>query len=80
MPYGTLDPNGNDIDYILVKTDLDAGFYEISLTDADGDLYEVKGTDFYIEFRYYFGYAGYSTDCYLEINSYGGGTVYKRDD
>lgn len=80
VPYGTLDEDGDDIDHIFVRTDLDPGLYEIDLTDGEGDLYEVKGTNIYIEFVGYFGYAGYSTECYLEVNNYGGGTVYKRED
>lgn len=75
---GTLDENGNSIDFIFVKTSLDAGKYEIELTDGPGGLYEVKGTNIYISFNGYFGYAGYGTDCILKVNGgYYASTVYK---
>lgn len=78
LDYGTLDEDGNSIDYIYVKTELDSGLYEIELTDGDGDLYEVKGANLYIEFDYYFGYAGYGTECFLEVDYYSA-TVYKKE-
>lgn len=78
LDYGTLDENGNPIRYIFVETELESGKYRIELTDGPGDLYEVKDTDIYIEFRSYFGYAGYGTECLLEVNSYSA-TVYKLE-
>lgn len=78
LDYGTLDDDGNSIDYIYVKTSVDTGEYKIDLTDADGDLYEIKGTNIYVTFRGYFGYAGYSTECIMKVNYYGA-TVYKLE-
>ena len=75
---GTLDEDGYEIAYIYVKTELDRGDYKIDLTDGDGDLYEVKDTDIYIKFNGYFGYAGYSSECILKVDSYSS-IVYKLD-
>ncbi|CAM1343528.1 hypothetical protein [Tenacibaculum amylolyticum] len=75
---GTLDEDGREIDYIYVKTELDSGDYKIDLTDGDGDLYEVKGTNIFIKFNGYFGYAGYSTECILKVEYYSS-TVYKLE-
>lgn len=80
LDYGTLGEDGRSIDFVFVKTDLDAGTYEIELTDGPGDLYEVKGTDIFIEFRGYFGYAGYGTECILKVEGgYYSSTVYKLE-
>jgi len=83
LDYGTLDEQGYQIDFIFIKTkpDLDAGKYEIEITDGPGDLYEIKGTDLFVKFRGYYGYAGYGEECILEITSsyYGAATVYKLE-
>jgi hypothetical protein len=77
---GTLGEDGQTIDFIFIKTELDPGTYEIELTDGPGDLYEVKGTDIYIEFRGYFGYAGYGTECILKVEGgYSFSVVYKLE-
>lgn len=74
----TLDEDGDEIEYIYVKTEVDSGEYKIELSDADGDLYEIKGTDLYVTFRGYFGYAGYSTECLMKVDYYSA-TVYKLE-
>lgn len=79
LDYGTLDETGYPIDYIFIKTDLDRGQYKIDLTDGPNDLYEIKGTDVFISFRGYFGYAGYGTECVLEVSSSYSATVYKLE-
>lgn len=76
LDYGTLDEDGQQIDFIFVKTSIDAGDYEIELTDGPGDLYEIKGTDLYVTFNGYFGYAGYGTECILRVEYYSS-TIYK---
>jgi hypothetical protein len=75
---GTLDEDGNEIEFVYVKTELDNGDYKIDLTDGDGDLYEVKDTNIFIKFNGYFGYAGYSTECILKVEYYSS-TVYKLE-
>ncbi len=80
VDYGTLDDEGDEIEFILVETELDTGIYEIELTDGPGDTYEIKGTDIFVTFNYYFGYAGYGTECYLEVtNGYKPATAYKKE-
>ncbi len=78
LDYGTLGEDGHYISYIFVKKEIDAGEYKIELTDAVNDLYEIKGTNLYIKFTGYFGYAGYSTECILKVGSYSA-TVYKLE-
>ena len=76
---GTLGEDGRAIDFIFIKTELDKGTYEIKLTDGPGDLYEVIDTNIFIEFRNYFGYAGYRKECILKVNSPYSSTVYKLE-
>jgi len=78
LEYGTLDEDGDEIEYVYVKTTVDSGDYKIELTDSDGDLYEVKGTNLYLKFNGYFGYAGYSTECIMKVDYYSA-TVYKLE-
>lgn len=75
---GTLDEDGDEIEYMYVKTELDTGDYRIELTDGDGDLYEVKDRNIFIKFNSYFGYAGYSTECILKVEYYSA-KVYKLE-
>src|SRR5690606_23102714 len=77
---GTLDQDGNEIDFIFTPHQLNAGKYEISITDGPGDLYEIKGTDFYITFVGYYGYAGYGDEGLLIINTYGSGKFIRYED
>ena len=78
LDYGTLDESGYVIDHIYAKTDidLDDGKYEVELSDGPGDLYEIRGTNIFVKFIGYFGYAGYSTSCILEV-FYNSATIYK---
>lgn len=80
LDYGTLGEDGRPIDFVFVKTEIESGTYEIKLTDGPGDLYEVMGTDIHIEFRGYFGYAGYGTECIMKVEGgYYSSTVYKQE-
>lgn len=76
LDYGTLDESGNPISAVFVKTELDAGKYEIQLSDGPRDLYNITGTKIYITFNGYFGYAGYGTECILKVEYYNS-KVYK---
>lgn len=69
VPTGTLCEDGDEIDYILIPTTIKAGTYQIEITDASDDLYEIKGTDYFIKFRGYYGYAGYSDEGVLDVGS-----------
>ncbi len=78
LDYGTLDQNGNLINFIFVKTELEEGEYKIEITDGPGSLYNIKGTNLYIKFNGFFGFAGYGTECILKVKgSYYSSTVYK---
>ncbi len=77
---GTLDEDGDEIDFIFVETELDQGQYEIEITDGPGDLYEIKGTDYFIKFKFYYGYAGYGEEGILDVgNSAWSSTFYKKE-
>ncbi|MDQ1770220.1 hypothetical protein GQR60_14595 [Labilibaculum sp. A4] len=80
LDYGTLDEQGQSIDCIFTKSSLKAGRYEITISDGPGDLYEINGTDYYLTFTSYYGYAGYGDEGIIEINAYGSGSFYKYDD
>lgn len=58
----------DDVKTILVKTELDVGRYDVKVNKVDTDLYQVYGTDIYIETRYCFKYA-YRQDALLNITS-----------
>lgn len=79
----TLDEDGEDIDFVFVKTEvnLDEGLYEIEVSDGPGDLYEIKGTDLFVTFRGYYGYAGYGEECIMKVTGsyYTPATVYKLE-
>lgn len=78
LDYGTLDEDGDDIDHIYVRANLEQGTYKVEISDETGDLYYLEGTDYYIEFTSYYGYA-YRDEGILEINGYGGATFYKDE-
>lgn len=71
LDYGTLDEEGNSIDFIYVKTEIENGTYNIELEDVIGDLYQIKNTSIFLKLSGYFGYAGYGTECVLKVKTYG---------
>lgn len=77
-----LDESGDAISYVFVQTKSPSiGAYEIEISDAEGSLYKVKGTDYYIKFNSYFGYAGYSQEGVLVVEYYYGyysSTFYRK--
>jgi hypothetical protein len=77
---GTLDQDGQPIDFIFVETELKQGQYEIEIADGPDDLYEIKGTDYYLKFKFYYGYAGYGEEGILDVGtSAWSSTFYKRE-
>lgn len=68
-----LDDSGRNIDFVFIpKNDaLKSGNYKVELTDFRNDLYQIKGTDIYIKFSGYHGYAGYGQAGILSVDSYG---------
>lgn len=65
----TLDEDGREIEFVFVKTDIKQGRYEVEIADGPGELYEIKGTEYYVKFRSYFGYAGYGTEGILIVGT-----------
>lgn len=78
LDYGTLDKDGDDIDHIYVRVDLKKGAFEVEISDETGDLFYIEGTNYYLEFTSYYGYA-YQDEGVLVVNNYGGATFYKDD-
>lgn len=73
---GTLDKDGNEIEYVYVKTEVEKGDYKVELMEGDGDLYEVKDANYYIKFNGYFDYATFSVKCFMRVDLYSA-IVYK---
>lgn len=79
LKYGTLDENGEEISFVFITTDLKQGTYEVEIADYENDLYQIKGTDYYVKFRGYYGYAGYGDEGILEVGSSAySSTFYKK--
>ena len=68
-----LDDSGRNIDFVFIPKNeaLKSGNYKVELTDFRNDLYQIKGTDIYIKFSGYHGYAGYGQAGILSVDSYG---------
>jgi hypothetical protein len=66
---GTLSEDGSKISFVLVPSIPKQGIYEVKITDYKNDLYEIKGTGYYVKFRGYHGYAGYGEEGVLEVGS-----------
>lgn len=79
VDYGTLsvDNYGNmhDVNYILVKTKLKSGKYEVELTRKDSNLYHICGTKYYIKTRYCYEYATYD-DAILVVDYYSSKVIF----
>ncbi len=80
LPHGSLDEDGQSIECVYVKTEIETGKYEIEITDGPRDLYNIKGSNLYITFSRYYGYAGYGDAGILVVNSgYTSSKFYKED-
>ena len=66
---GVLDESGNTIDFVFVPAEIKEGTYEVEITDGPGDLYEIKGTEYFCKFTSYYGYAGYGEQGVLKVES-----------
>jgi len=66
---GTLGEDGRKISFVFVPTTIKQGVYEVEIADFKNDLYEIKGTDYYVKFRGYYGYAGYGDEGVLVVGS-----------
>jgi len=67
LPANSLNENGQRIRFVYLTTSLDAGTYNVQITDDTGDFYRIKDTDIYMKFRAYFGYAGYGKEGILKV-------------
>ena len=77
---GVLDESGNSIDFVFVPAEIKEGAYEIEITDGPGDLYEIKGTEYFCKFTSYYGYAGYGEEGVLKVESgYHASAFFKKD-
>ncbi len=59
MKNGTLGEDGKKTSFVFVPTKIKQGTYEVTIIDYKNDLYEIKGTGYYLVFRSYVGYWGY---------------------
>lgn len=78
LDYGTLDDEGEEISFVLVKTNLKNGMYSIEIGDkVNSTIYGVRGSNLYLKFRYspYL----YKFDEGVLNWSYGSGTFYEKD-
>ena len=66
---GSLGDDGKKIDFILAPTTIKPDEYKVEITDFKNDVYEIKGTDYFVKFRTYYGYAGYGDEGILVIGS-----------
>jgi hypothetical protein len=55
----TLDSNGNPLSHIFEEATLKEGNYKIEITDGSGDLYQIVGTNYYLKFQLWYGWAGW---------------------
>ncbi len=79
LDYGTLDDDGEPISFVLVKTQIDKGEYKVEIGDKlNSYVYNLRGTDFYIKFRYS-PYLYTFDEGILVWSGYGSGTFYKVD-
>jgi hypothetical protein len=67
---GSLGEDGRKISYVFVPTEIKRGTYEVRIVDYKNDLYEIKGSGYYVKFRGYVGFWGYSgKEGVLEVGS-----------
>ncbi len=76
---GTLGEDGREISCIFIPTEIKEGVYEVEIADYKNDLYEVKGTNYYVKFRGFYGYAGFGDEGILVVGkSAWSSTFYKK--
>lgn len=63
---GTLSEDGKGISYLFIPTEIKEGVYEVEIADFKNDLYEIKGTGYYVKFRGFYGFAGFGEKGVLE--------------
>jgi hypothetical protein len=79
VKYGSLDEDGEETSFIFIPTTIKQGVYNVEIADYKNNLYEIKGTDYYVKFRGYYGYAGYGDEGVLVVGSSAySSTFYKK--
>lgn len=76
LPYDSLDKEGEEIKEVYVPTNLKNGTYKVELLKISSKIYQLRGTNIYILFRYSPYY--YSYDEGVLVVSYNSGTFYKK--
>lgn len=76
LEYNTLSEEGEDISIIYVPSKIDDGTYEVEVYKVSNKLYQIRGTNIYMLFRYspYL----YNYDEGVLSVSYNSGTFYKK--
>jgi hypothetical protein len=72
----SLDEDGDDIDEVYVPTKVDNGLYDVEVYKVSSKLYQVRGTNIYMYFRYSPYMYNYDEGV-LEV-SYNSGTFYEK--
>lgn len=55
-----LDEKGNIIKHVYIETELENGVYSIEISDTNANLYNINGTNYYIKFWGFYGFAGFA--------------------
>lgn len=69
LKLNTLDENGSPISFVFLETSLKQGKYSVEITDGPGDLYQIKGTETFIKFQLFHGYAGWGEQGILVVGT-----------
>lgn len=76
---GTLNEDGEEISFVLVPKAIKQDVYKVEIADFKNDIYEIKGTNYFVKFRGYYGYAGYGDEGVLVVgNTAYSSTFYKK--
>lgn len=59
------------VDILLVPTSIKAGDYKVNITRKGSNIYKLEGTDYYIETRYCYEYATFSSARFEVTSNYG---------
>ncbi len=79
LPDGSLDEDGDEVEFVFVPTDLDEGTYNVEIGErVHSRMYQIKGTNLYMEFRYSPFFSMFDEGV-LEWPFYGNGTFFERE-
>ena len=80
--YETVDPGSGakvltrmgdlqSIELVLVPTSISTGNYKVNISRKGSDVYKLEGTDYYLETRYCYEYATFSSARFEVTSNYG---------